>query len=58
MSKVRRVYVEKMPAYAVQATALKREVKSYLGIKNVDIVRFLNAHFPKTKSHKWIWGSV
>ena len=27
-----------------------------LGIKNVDIVRFLNAHFPKNKSHKRIWG--
>ena len=32
MSNVRRVYVEKKPAYAVQAKELKHEVKHYLGI--------------------------
>ena len=41
MSSVRRVYVEKKPEYAVQAKALKSEMKSYLGIKNVENVRVL-----------------
>ncbi len=39
MSNVRRVYVEKKPAFAVQAKELKSEVKSYLGIKTVEDVR-------------------
>ena len=33
MSNVRRVYVEKKPAFAVQAKELKHEISSYLGIK-------------------------
>ena len=33
MSNVRRVYVEKKPAYAVQAKELKHEISSYLGIQ-------------------------
>ncbi|MCI6004723.1 MAG: phosphoribosylformylglycinamidine synthase [Blautia sp.] len=41
MSNVRRVYVEKKPAYAVQAKELKHEVSSYLGIKTVSGVRVL-----------------
>ena len=41
MSNVRRVYVEKKPDFAVQAKDLKHEVKSYLGIKDVDYVRVL-----------------
>ncbi len=41
MSNVRRVYVEKKPAYAVQAKELKHEVSSYLGIKTVTGVRVL-----------------
>ena len=41
MSKVKRVYVEKKPEYGVQAKSLKHEVKSYLGIKNVENVRVL-----------------
>ena len=41
MSSVKRVYVEKKPEYAVQAKALKSEMKSYLGIKNVENVRVL-----------------
>ena len=36
--------------------SLKQIWEVDLGIKNVDIVRFLNNHFPKNKSHKWIWG--
>ena len=40
MSNVRRVYVEKKPAYAVQAKELKHEVKHYLGIA-ADQVRVL-----------------
>ena len=38
MSNVRRVYVEKKPAYAVQAKELKHEISSYLGIKTVTAV--------------------
>ena len=41
MSNVRRVYVEKKPAYAVQAKELKHEISSYLGIKSVTAVRVL-----------------
>ena len=39
MSSVKRVYVEKKPEYAVQAKALKSEMKNYLGIQNVENVR-------------------
>ena len=41
MSNVRRVYVEKKPAYAVQAKELKHEISSYLGIKSAPKVRVL-----------------
>ena len=41
MSNVRRVYVEKKPAFAVQAKELKHEISSYLGIKSVNAVRVL-----------------
>ena len=41
MSSVRRVYVEKKPAFAVQAKELKHEISSYLGIENVTAVREL-----------------
>ena len=41
MSNVRRVYVEKKPAYAVEAKELKHEISSYLGIKTVSAVRVL-----------------
>ncbi|MCQ2508674.1 MAG: phosphoribosylformylglycinamidine synthase, partial [Dorea sp.] len=41
MSNVRRVYVEKKPAFAVQAKDLKHEVSSYLGIKDIESVRVL-----------------
>ena len=41
MSNVRRVYVEKKPAFAVQAKELKHEISSYLGIKTVTRVRVL-----------------
>ena len=40
MSNVRRVYVEKKPDFAVQAKELKSEIKSYLGIKTLEEVRF------------------
>lgn len=39
MSNVKRVYVEKKPAYAVAAKELQSEIKSYLGIKTVTGVR-------------------
>ena len=41
MSNVRRVYVEKKPAYAVKAQELQAEIKSYLGISTVTGVRVL-----------------
>ncbi|MGN0351304.1 MAG: phosphoribosylformylglycinamidine synthase [Roseburia sp.] len=41
MSNVRRVYVEKKPAFAVKAKELQAEIKSYLGIKTVTGVREL-----------------
>ena len=41
MSSVRRVYVEKKPAFAVKAKELKHEISSYLGIKTVTAVREL-----------------
>ncbi len=41
MSNVKRVYVEKKPGFGVQASGLKSEVKSYLGIKDVADVRVL-----------------
>ena len=41
MSKVRRVYVEKKPAFAVKAKELQAEIKSYLGITAVTGVREL-----------------
>ena len=41
MSKVKRVYVEKKPEFAVKAKELKHEISSYLGIKTVTNVRVL-----------------
>ena len=41
MSNVRRVYVEKKPAFAVKARELKHEIKHYLGISTVTAVREL-----------------
>ena len=41
MSNVKRVYVEKKPGFAVQAEDLKHELKSYLGIKDIQNVRVL-----------------
>ncbi|MCR4568747.1 MAG: phosphoribosylformylglycinamidine synthase [Pseudobutyrivibrio sp.] len=41
MGKVRRVYVEKKPQYAVSAKSLFSEIGSYLGIKGVTGVRVL-----------------
>ncbi len=41
MSKVKRVYVEKKPAYAVAAKGLLSEAKGYLGIQGVSGVRVL-----------------
>ena len=41
MSNVRRVYSEKMPAFAVKAKELKEEIDSYLNIDTVTGVRVL-----------------
>lgn len=41
MSNVRRVFVEKKPAFAIQAKELLSEIKSYLGIETVTNVRVL-----------------
>ena len=40
-SNVRRVYVEKKPAFAVKAKELQAEIKGYLGISTVTGVREL-----------------
>lgn len=44
MSNVRRVYVEKRPEFAVSATELLQEAKSYLGINGLTGVRVLNRY--------------
>lgn len=41
MGNVRRIFVEKKPAFAVQAKELQSEIRSYLGIKTVTGVRVL-----------------
>ena len=41
MSKVRRVYVEKKPEFAVRAKELKHEIKHYLGVTSIEAVRVL-----------------
>ncbi len=41
MSKVRRIYSEKKPEYAVKAGELMNEIKEYLNIQNVTAVRVL-----------------
>ena len=41
MSNVRRVYVEKKPAFAVRARDLEAEIRNYLGISDVKGVREL-----------------
>ncbi len=41
MGSVRRVYVEKKPAFAIKAKELLAEIKNYLGIKTVTNVRVL-----------------
>ena len=39
MGNVRRIYVEKKAPYAVKARELKEELKNYLGLYNVELVR-------------------
>ena len=41
MSNVRRIYVEKKPAFAIQAKELQSEIQGYLGIRTVTGVRVL-----------------
>jgi phosphoribosylformylglycinamidine synthase len=41
MNRVKRIYVEKREAYAVRAKELKSELRSYLGMKNLEEVRVL-----------------
>ncbi|MEY8391783.1 phosphoribosylformylglycinamidine synthase [Lachnospiraceae bacterium 45-W7] len=41
MSSVKRIFVEKKPAFAIQAKELQSEIRSYLGIKTVSGVRVL-----------------
>ncbi|MDD6666977.1 MAG: AIR synthase-related protein, partial [Lachnospiraceae bacterium] len=44
MGNVRRIYVEKKPAYAVKAKELMQEFKSFLGITDVKGIRVLNRY--------------
>ena len=37
MSKVRRIYVEKRPDYAVRANELEKEFKDYLGLSSIHV---------------------
>lgn len=41
MSNLKRIYVEKKAPYAVRAKELKTEIRSYLGMKNLESVRVL-----------------
>jgi phosphoribosylformylglycinamidine synthase len=41
MSDVKRIYVEKKTPYAVRAKELKTELRSYLGMKSLELVRVL-----------------
>lgn len=41
MNNVKRIYVEKKTPYAVRAMELRTELRSYLGMKNLDAVRVL-----------------
>ncbi len=41
MSNIKRIYVEKKTPYAVRAMELRRELRSYLGMKGLDTVRVL-----------------
>ncbi|MCI9532304.1 MAG: phosphoribosylformylglycinamidine synthase [Lachnospiraceae bacterium] len=41
MSNVRRIFVEKKPAFAIQAKELQSEIRNYLGIQDVSGVRVL-----------------
>ena len=44
MGNVRRVYVEKKPAFAVQAKEMRHEARHYLGIAAVEDIRILNRY--------------
>ena len=44
MSNVRRIFVEKKPAFAIQAKELQTEIRSYLGIQTVTGVRVLTRY--------------
>ncbi|MDD6448790.1 MAG: phosphoribosylformylglycinamidine synthase, partial [Lachnospiraceae bacterium] len=44
MGNVRRIYVEKKPAYAVKAKELIQEFKNFLGITDVKAIRVLNRY--------------
>lgn len=44
MAEVKRIYVEKKEDYAVAAKDLKKEIREYLGIKDLEQVRVLNRY--------------
>ena len=50
MSNVRRIFVEKKPAFAIQAKELQTEIRSYLGIQTVTGVRVLTRYDVDRKS--------
>lgn len=60
MSKVKRLYVEKKPEFAVSAKELSHEIKQYLGIGTVTKVRILIRYDVEQISHaayeKACWG--
>ena len=50
MSKVRRIYVEKRPAYAVRANELEKEFKDYLGLQGIRVRELVVGSMPRKKS--------
>ena len=51
MSKVRRIYVEKRPAYAVRANELEKEFKDYLGLKGIKVRELVRLDRKHPKYH-------
>lgn len=49
MAEVKRIYVEKKEDYAVAAKDLKKEIREYLGIKDLEQVRVLNRYDVEVK---------
>ena len=58
MSSVRRVYVEKKPAFAVQAKDLRHELRKYLGVSGLTGVRVLIRYDVENISDDDFWKKL